>query len=194
VPQVSRDRGKSWTVVRGLPGKTRAVADKRDPRTFYAVDIARGQVLASRDAAASFAPVAGGGLPAGLTPAGRRGREAQSALVVDPGRSGTLWLQAGERLFRSTDGGVSFAPTSGALQVELFGLGKNAVFAVGTQDGIRGVWRSVDTGKTWSRIDDDAHRWGGRYRVVSGDPRREGRVYLGTDGRGIFYGDPVAVR
>ena len=194
VPQVSRDRGKSWTVVRGLPGKTRSVADKCDPRTFYAVDIARGRVLVSRDAAASFAPVASGGLPADLTPAGRRGREAQSALVVDPGRSGTLWLQAGERLFRSTDGGVSFAPASGALQVELFGLGKNAVFAVGTLDGIRGVWRSVDTGKTWSRIDDDAHRWGGRYRVVSGDPRREGRVYLGTDGRGIFYGDPVAAR
>jgi len=194
VPQVSRDRGKSWTVVRGLAGKTRAVADKRDPRIFYAVDIARGRILVSRDAAASFAPVASGGLPADLTPAGRRGREAQSALVVDPGCSGTLWLQAGERLFRSTDGGVSFAPASGALQVDLFGLGKNAVFAVGTLDGIRGVWRSVDTGKTWSRIDDDAHRWGGRYRVVSGDPRREGRVYLGTDGRGIFYGDPVAAR
>ncbi len=194
LPQVSHDRGRSWAVVRGLPGKTRAVADKRDPRIFYAVDTARGHLLVSRDAAASFAPVAARGLPGDLTPAGRRDREAQSALLAAPERSGTLWLQAGGRLFRSTDGGTSFVPASGALRVELFGLGKGAVFAVGALDGMRGVFRSIDTGRSWSRIDDDAHRWGGRYRVVSGDPRREGRVYLGTDGRGLFYGDPMAVR
>ncbi|WP_241659788.1 WD40/YVTN/BNR-like repeat-containing protein [Sphingomonas glacialis] len=194
VPQVSRDCGRSWSVVRGLPGKIRAVADKRDPRLFYAVDTDRGQLLVSRDAAASFAPVAARGLPADLTPAGRKGREAQSALLAAPDRTGTLWLQAGERLFLSTDSGMTFVPASGALRVELFGLGKHGLFAVGSLDGVRGVWRSVDTGKTWSRIDDDAHRWGGRYRVVSGDPRRAGRVYLGTDGRGLFYGDPMAVR
>ncbi|WP_235983021.1 hypothetical protein [Sphingomonas albertensis] len=194
VPQVSRDHGRSWSVVRGLPGKTRAVADKRDPRVFYAVDVEQGRVLVSRDAAASFAPVTGRGLPDGLAPAGRQGREAQSSLLVSPDRTGTLWLQAGTRLFRSTDGGVTFAPASGELHVELFGLGRNGVFAVGTLGGIRGVWRSVDTGRNWARIDDDAHRWGGRYRVISGDPRREGRVYLGTDGRGLFYGDPVNTR
>lgn len=194
VPQVSRDRGHSWSVVRGLPGRTRAVADKRDPRLFYAVDVERSRVLVSRDAAASFSPVTARGLPAGLSRAGRQDREAQSALVADPARTGTLWLQAGERLLLSTDAGQSFAPASGNLRVELYGLGKNGLFAVGTLDGIHGVWRSVDRGGSWSRIDDDAHRWGARYRVISGDPRREGRVYIGTDGRGLFYGDPVEVR
>jgi hypothetical protein len=191
VPQVSRDRGRTWSAVRGLPGKTRAVADKRDPRLFYAGDVKLGRILVSRDAGASFVPVAARGLPADLKPAGRQGREAQSALLAAPGRTGELWLQAGERLFRSADGGHSFVPAGGALRVELYGLGKAGVFAVGTLDGVRGVWRSLDMGRTWSRIDDDAHRWGGRYRVVSGDPRRAGRVYLGTDGRGVFYGDPV---
>jgi xyloglucan-specific exo-beta-1,4-glucanase len=194
VPQVSRDRGHSWSVVRGLPGKTRVVADKRDPRVFYAVDVERGRMLVSHDGAASFAPVAARGLPADLRRAGRQGREAQSALLVDPSRLGTLWLQAGERLFLSTDAGRSFAPASGNLSVELYGLGKNGLFAVGTLEGIHGVWRSVDGGGRWSRIDDDAHRWGARYRVISGDPRHEGRVYLGTDGRGLFYGDPVEVQ
>ncbi|MEG3082105.1 hypothetical protein U1707_00485 [Sphingomonas sp. PB2P12] len=194
VPYVSRDRGRSWSVVRGLPGKTRAVADKRDPRVFYAVDVENGRILVSRDTAISFAPVAGRGLPADLAPAGRQGREAQSALLADPDRTGNLWLQAGTRLFRSGDGGMTFAPASSDLSVELFGLGRNAVFAVGSLGGTRGVWRSVDKGRRWARIDDDAHRWGGRYRVVTGDPRREGRVYIGTDGRGVFYGDPVAAR
>jgi xyloglucan-specific exo-beta-1,4-glucanase len=69
----------------------------------------------------------------------------------------------------------------------LYGLGK---FAIGTSGEVRGIWRSTDLGQSWQRIDDDAHRWGGRYRVISGDPRRAGRVYVGTDGRGLFYGDP----
>jgi xyloglucan-specific exo-beta-1,4-glucanase len=194
VPHVSRDGGRHWSVVRGLPGRTRVVADKLDPLRFYAVDVARGKVLVSRDAAVSFVPVAGRGLPADLAPAGRQGREAQSALLADPDRMGTLWLQAGTRLFYSADGGTTFAEASRELQVELFGLGRNGVFAVGTLGGARGVWRSMNRGQAWARIDDDVHRWGGRYRVVSGDPRREGRVYLGTDGRGLFYGDPAMAR
>ncbi len=190
-PQVSRDKGRSWTAVRGLPGRTRAVADKVDPRRFYAVDVEHGRLLVSIDAAASFAPVAGHGLPGDLAPAGRRGREAQSALLAATDRAGEIWLQAGQRLFHSRDGGGRFVPASGTLSVELYGLGQGALFAIGTLDGVRGIWRSHDEGRRWTRIDDDAHRWGGRFRVISGDPRRPGRVYVGTDGRGLFYGDPV---
>lgn len=194
VPKVTRDGGRSWAAVRGLPGRTRAVADKADARRFYAADIVGGRLLVSKDAGASFTPVAGRGLPADLQPAGRQGREAQSAILAVPGHAGELWLRTGERLFHSTDGGESFAPASGALAVELYGLGTEAVFAVGTLNGVRGVWRSRNLGRSWARIDDDAHRWGGRYRVVAGDPRRAGRVYLGTDGRGLFRGDPVEER
>lgn len=191
VPQVTRDKGASWVAVGGLPGGVRAVADKVNPRIFYAVDVVAGRLLVSRDAAANFAPVAARGLPADLTRPGRQGREAQSALLAAPDREGELWLQAGDQLFHSLDAGASFVPASGALSVELYGLGKGALFAVGMLEGARGVWRSSDLGRNWARIDDDAHRWGGRYRVISGDPRRIGRVYLGTDGRGLFYGDPV---
>ena len=190
IPQRTRDDGRSWTAVRGLPGGVRAVADKVDPRVFYAVDVANGRLLVSQDAGASFAPVAGRGLPADLRPGGRQGREAQSALLAAPDRAGELWLKAGERLFHSSDGGVSFKPASGELAVELFGIGKGALFAIGTDQGIRGIWRSIDSGTSWQRIDDDAYRWGARYRVISGDPRLPGRVYVGTDGRGLFYGDP----
>ncbi|EZP55530.1 hypothetical protein [Sphingomonas sp. RIT328] len=191
VPQRTRDGGRSWQAVRGLPPRTRAVADKVDAATFYAVDAAAGRLLVSHDGGASFAPVATQGLPRDLSAAAPRNRESQSALVAVPGAAGELWLQVGTALFHSRDAGRRFVAANGDLAVELFGIGKGAVYAIGSRGGVRGIWRANDAGGAWSRIDDDAHRWGGRYRVIAGDPRRAGRVYVGTDGRGLFYGDPA---
>ena len=44
-------------------------------------------------------------------------------------------------------------------------------------------------GATWVLINDDQHRYGWISMII-GDPRTYGRVYLGTGGRGIIYGDP----
>ena len=64
------------------------------------------------------------------------------------------------------------------------------LFVYGQVSGKRGLFRSDDGGRRWRRIDDDAHRFAGMIRHVTGDPRIEGRVYFGTEGRGIWYGDP----
>ena len=53
-----------------------------------------------------------------------------------------------------------------------------------------GLHRSDDGGGSWRRIDHDGMRMGGVMRHVTGDPRLHGRVYFGTEGRGIWYGDP----
>jgi hypothetical protein len=63
------------------------------------------------------------------------------------------------------------------------------VFLVGTVGGVTGVFRSDDTGTSWVRINDDAHQYGNAGDALAGDPRVYGRVYLGTNGRGILYGD-----
>ncbi|WDV57082.1 hypothetical protein PV963_24260 [Streptomyces coeruleorubidus] len=41
-------------------------------------------------------------------------------------------------------------------------------------------------------VNDDAHQWGsiGGVGVIAGDPDTYGRVYVGTNGRGLQYGDP----
>jgi hypothetical protein len=64
-----------------------------------------------------------------------------------------------------------------------------ALFAAGSYHGQPGVFRSDDLAATWVRINDDEHQWGNRFRCIAGDPRIYGRVYVGTDGRGILYGD-----
>lgn len=196
-PVYTRDRGAHWLAVTGLPPGSVTIADKADPRRFYAIDPATGRVLASSDGGASFAAVAGQGLPADLSSARQHNRETPSALLATPGAAGRLWLLLAGTLYRSIDGGARWERTGGDVTVQRYGLGKAApggdwpaLYAIGTRGGRGGVFRSTDGGASWLRINDDDHQWGLRLRVISGDPRRFGRVYLGTDGRGILYGDP----
>ena len=56
------------------------------------------------------------------------------------------------------------------------------------------VWHNATLGRAgelWFNLGGQ-HRWGLRFRAISGDPRRYGRAYIATDGRGLLYGDPVA--
>ena len=64
------------------------------------------------------------------------------------------------------------------------------LFVFGEVAGTLGLHRSDDNGRHWRRIDHDGMRFGGVMRHVTGDPRLHGRVYFGTEGRGIWYGDP----
>ena len=88
----------------------------------------------------------------------------------------------------------------GVEQIHAFGFGKAApghagpaLYHVGVIDGVRGIFRSNDSGKSWARINDDNHQWG-RVLQITGDPRIYGRVYVGAHGRGTIYGDPVEIR
>jgi xyloglucan-specific exo-beta-1,4-glucanase len=109
---------------------------------------------------------------------------------------GELWLALRAGLFHSTDRGRSFAREPASISVTALSFGKAppgrtypALYAIGSRDELRAIWRSDDAGLTWLRLNDDRHEYGRRYRVISGDPRIFGRVYVGTDGRGIVYGD-----
>lgn len=196
-PLLTRDRGMTWTTMAGLPGGIRIVTDKVDPRLAWAIDPDARRLLVSTDGGEHFAPLESRGLCPDLSLARPRDRESQPALVASPFAPGDLFLLCGTALYRSRDGGLTFTPIAPGLEIALFGLGLGtdaahpALYAIADRDGDKGIWRSPDAGATWSRIDDDQHRWGGRFRVISGDPRRLGRVYVGTDGRGIFYGDPA---
>ncbi len=196
-PILTRDRGRSWTPIRGLPSRVRVTADKADAKRFYAIDFAANRLVRSDDGGATFKPVASAGLPADLSGARAIGREAANPLVATPGRAGALWLKVGSDLYRSTDFGKRWERATSGLTIANYGLGKSAptakwpaLYAIGQLGETKGVFRSLDGGAGWQRINDDQHQWGLRLRMVSGDPRQFGRVYVATDGRGIMYGDP----
>jgi hypothetical protein len=56
-----------------------------------------------------------------------------------------------------------------------------------------GIYRSIDKGATWERINDDMHQYGGpdkdHGKFVIGDFNVYGRVYMSTIGRGLVYGN-----
>jgi hypothetical protein len=101
---------------------------------------------------------------------------------------------------RSFDGGQTFAAvvslercTAIGFGVSASGQGFPAVYAWGAPPGQpSGLYRSDDAGKSWLRINDDAHQYGGpgNGQFVIGDANVYGRVYLSTAGRGLIVGWP----
>jgi xyloglucan-specific exo-beta-1,4-glucanase len=197
-PMVSSDRGKSWAQVKGLPDNARPIADRTDPQKFYALDFNTGALLLSTDAGGSFAITQTSGLPPDVKSDEPTWHEAAWPLMATPTKTRDLWLVSKSGLFHSTDAGRSFAKVPSELRVEALGFGKAplgqtdpALFAIGTMHELKAIWRSDDSGRSWVRVNDDQHQYGTRFRCISGDARIFGRVYVGTDGRGIVYGNPA---
>lgn len=181
----------TWSAVSGLNGRAvRPVGDPVRAARFYAYDSGNGQVLTSNDGGASFAvsaTVAAGG---------------STRLSVAPGREGDVWIPLRDGgLVRSTNSGAAFSRLSNVSSCSAVGFGKAAagasyptVFIWGAAGGgKRGLYRSVDAGANWTRINDDAHQFGGpgNGQFVVGDMNTEGVVYMSTVGRGIVYGAPA---
>ncbi len=198
VPYRSTEEGKTWSICEGLGPDTRVISDGLNPKTFYAMDLFGGKLYLSTDGAASFTeqPLV---LPGGLPQRGRwRGdwRGGQDRLYAAPGWEGDLWLAAFEGLFHSVDAGKTFQKIESVKQICAFGFGKAkaghdypAIYLVGIVNQQYGIYRSDDTAQNWLCINNSQHQWG-LILQITGDPKLFGRVYVGTHGRGILYGQP----
>ncbi|MFJ3715232.1 cellulose binding domain-containing protein [Streptomyces sp. NPDC090057] len=183
--------GTSWSASSGIPAGAVVESDRVDPRTFYGFK--SGRFYVSTDGGATFTASAATGLPAGDS----------VRFKALPGGRGDVWLAGGADdgaygLWHSTDAGATFAKLPGVDQADTIGFGKAApgasyqtLYTSARIGGVRGVFRSIDRGASWTRINDDAHQWGWTGAAITGDPRVYGRVYVSTNGRGVIYGDPT---
>ena len=189
---VTSDHGDSWIASEGIPAHARISADPLDSKTFYGLALLDGKMFVSHDGGLHFIAQTLD-LPGGQVKPGWRGdpRGGQDQLYPAPGKSGDLWLAAWDGLYHSGDAGIHFEPSAKIEEIHAFGFGKDALYLIGTVTGQPGIFRSTDQAKSWRRINDDAHQWG-LVLQVAGDPKTFGRVYVGTHGRGIFYGDPAS--
>ncbi|MEQ0564077.1 cellulose binding domain-containing protein [Amycolatopsis sp. NEAU-NG30] len=179
--------GSSWTASTGIPVGAVVEADRVDPKRFYG--FAAGKFYVSTDGGASFTATAATGLPTG-----------SAHFKAMPGVAGDIWLAGGSGatygLWHSTDSGASFTKLAGVTEADNIGFGKAAtgrtyatLYTIAKIGGVRGIFRSDDAGASWTRINDDQHQYGNIGAALTGDPRVYGRVYVGTNGRGVIVGD-----
>jgi photosystem II stability/assembly factor-like uncharacterized protein len=180
-PHWSDDLGAGWTACVGLSENSRIAADRVDPELFYAVS--GSDVLVSDDAGRTFTPTFT------FAPRGARLR------AVFESR-GEVWLHGPDGLYRSIDAGTVFERVPDVASTLAIAFGKAAqasesptLFVSGIVLGEPGLFRSDDAGESWTAIHDEAHHFG-YINQLAADRNLVGRVYLGTGGRGILYGDP----
>ncbi len=201
------DFGAVWTVCSGVSAqKCLPTADPVNPDVFYAFGSG---VLKSADKGVSFSK------------AGSDNFSWTGDMQVTPGRSGHVWVTGyawdgvnGGFLARSIDGAKTFVNidpqadpryTQRIQHAEAVGFGKEApgatypaIYIYGTVGGVRGIYQSIDEARSWTRIDDDNHRYGAlsNGNFVRGDADVFGVVYRSTAGRGIaarYPAEPAGV-
>src|SRR5690606_11435425 len=181
------NHGARWQKVAGLPATARVAADRFDPGLWYGFDPASGALHVSGDGGVSFAAARGG--------VGEVGGWFGGEPVPSTRQTGVVYVAASWRgLLRwSTRGLQRLAGVDNAFSVGLGapapGREVPALYLHGEVDGQVGLYRSDDEGRSWLRIDDPRHRFGS-VRMLTGDARIHGRVYLATGGRGVIYGEP----
>jgi xyloglucan-specific exo-beta-1,4-glucanase len=178
----SDSAGGSFSQASGAPAAAKVAADRVNPNKFYA--FGAGNVYVSTNGGHTFTQAATG--------LGNPGH-----IKAVPGVDGEVWVASDTGIWRSTNSGSTFTKIAASTSAVGVGFGKAApgrtnmaVYTMATIDNVRGVYRSNDSGATWVRINDDAHQYGNAGDAITGDPRIYGRVYMGTNGRGVVYADP----
>ena len=185
------DGGSSWNNAAGAPNDTifnrwspeePLAADKVNGNKFYLYS--SGSLYRTDDGGANWSVV-------------------NSSLPVDdnhyvktvPGVDGEIWIALDWKgLYKSSDSGANFTKLGLIQQAKLVAFGKTppgqthpAVFVYGVIDNYSGIFRSDDMGSNWVKISDDDIPIGNDPRTMAGDRQQFGRVFIGTDGSGIFY-------
>lgn len=189
------NNGGSWSGSSGVSlSDAVPVADQVNVNYFYIYNPNNGQMLRSTNKGLNFSVVGSPGTTTAFHP------WVSTLIRTVPGFAGHVWVPLhGNGLKYSTDYGVNYTTVQNVSYCKSIGIGKAmpgssypTVFIWGTVSGVTGLFRSVNQGASWLRINDDAHQFAGASLLI-GDMNVAGRVYMSAGGgRGLIYWEPAA--
>ena len=182
--QVSKNSA-SFTTATGLSQGALVASDKRNDTVFYGSN--GGGVAVSTNGGSTFGTAVKLGSSSTV-----------NKIVANPTVAGDVWASTDLGLFHSTNYGKTFNATTGPTAGRGFALGKSTkntykynIFGSFTVKGVTALFESQDIGATWTMISDATHGFGSASsNPVAASQDTEGLVFVGTNGRGVFYGTP----
>ncbi|MDD4969393.1 MAG: T9SS type A sorting domain-containing protein [Paludibacter sp.] len=178
------NKGTTWNKTATMPTNATPVPDGVDPLKFYLHNTSTGKIYRSDDGAKTFNIISSVGTIGG-----------SSVLKTIPGKAGHVWINNAGKIRYSTNEGASFTTCSN-YSCSAFALGKEApdkdyptvyIWGKATSTTPEAMYRSVDMGKTWIRVNDDEHEWGHLANAgnIEADQNVYGRVFKSTAGMGM---------
>ncbi len=206
--------GATWNVITGLPtppaptgpwgdNQILAADHVNGSKYFYlgvdnATNTTSGKIYASTNGGASFTQVN----VSSTFPASKR----FWSIKTKPGAEGDVWASvdnypssgrtADEGLYHSPDNGATWTKVAAVNRAFSFGFGKPptgttpAIYIYGRVNSgtTDSIYQSLDTGATWTNIQAVGNNLSDFPSFIEGSRQTAGRVFVGTGGRGIFYG------
>ncbi|RYO85613.1 hypothetical protein DL763_007022 [Monosporascus cannonballus] len=178
---VQRSQHQStFSAVSTLPSGAVIASDKKNNTVFYGGSGATFYV--SKNAGTSFAK-------AGALGSAKEVRH----IAAHPLKAGEVWVSTDVGLFHSTNYGASFTQASTAVsntyQVALGrGSGNNwNIYAFGTGPAGPRLYGSADNGASWADLQGSQSFGAIDSARLAGSANTAGQVFVGTNGRGVFY-------
>ncbi|KAL2759328.1 glycoside hydrolase family 74 protein [Sodiomyces alcalophilus JCM 7366] len=176
--------GAALSAVASLPSRAVIASDKRENDVFYAG--AAGVFYVSTDGGATF--VEGGEL---------EGVSQVRSIAAHPTEAGDVWVSTNAGVFHSVDFGQTFQLVSSEVtdtfRVAL-GRGEDDgwnVYVFGTGAEGPKLYASANGGATWEDIQGEIGFGAIDANALAGSANHPGLVYVGTNGRGVFWAEGV---
>ncbi|MBB3697814.1 carbohydrate-binding protein [Flammeovirga yaeyamensis] len=199
-PYYTTDGGNSWQKSTG--GPTRALtttymyqyddplqADRTAANTFYLLDRENGKLYKSTNGGQSWFVSHSGNLPATSNYANFAAAWGSNNNLMGV----SMWTDG---LWLSNNSGSSFYKIDYFSNARMFSFGKEkpgsstpSLYVYGVHNNQWGIYQSNDFGSTWNRINDNQNYIGNSPTMMKADRQTYGKIYVGTNGSGLFYGE-----